>query len=172
MRSFGGLGLGVWGGCPSNQGSTFTFIYTHTHTPPPTPGLVSEFERLCREKVSEEESVRDQFRASIAQLEQEASELTARLGVRGSERLRFGVVYSGWYVRGLTDRHRGGCSEPSHPIHSTHTYHALPQPTGLGGLRLQLWGPCLVLRRGGHAHGPAGGPGGACFFGGEGLCVR
>ena len=42
---------------------------------------MTEFARLCQEKVSEEESVRDQFRASIAQLEGEAKELTGRLGV-------------------------------------------------------------------------------------------
>ncbi|EKU22943.1 hypothetical protein NGA_0446400, partial [Nannochloropsis gaditana CCMP526] len=43
-------------------------------------GLVVEFERLCTEKVREEESVRDQFRSSIAQLRQEMVELTACLG--------------------------------------------------------------------------------------------
>lgn len=44
-------------------------------------GLVVDFERLCQEKVREEESVRDQFHTSIAQLQQEVGELTARLGV-------------------------------------------------------------------------------------------
>ena len=49
--------------------------------PPIQTGLVVDFERLCQEKVREEESVRDQFQTNIAQLQQEVVELTARLGV-------------------------------------------------------------------------------------------
>lgn len=44
-------------------------------------GLVVDFERLCQEKVREEESVRDQFKTNIAQLQQELTDLTSRLKV-------------------------------------------------------------------------------------------
>jgi hypothetical protein len=78
---------------PPSQPNTQTPTPTHAST---TPGLVTEFERLCGEKVAEEESVRDQFRASIAQLEREQGELLGRLGVRGVGVLWVCCVWVGW----------------------------------------------------------------------------
>ncbi|KAM3568947.1 hypothetical protein VYU27_008947, partial [Nannochloropsis oceanica] len=67
-------------------------------------GLVVDFERLCQEKVREEESVRDQFHTSIAQLQQEVGELTARLGRSGGAPSPTRASLSGNGSTNLTDR--------------------------------------------------------------------
>ena len=53
--------------------------YTHTYTYL-CAGLVVDFERLCQEKVREEESVRDQFLMNIGQLQEEIKDLVTMLG--------------------------------------------------------------------------------------------